>query len=125
MARKSGIHRTRFTIESVTDLRANLQKVGSGLLVAQAEPELFLPKLVNQEMNTTVVFTAETCSEERSVEDALRQALEQLGTDVQLIPLDRHSLISLEDYKGVLDEQDTFPRSFSAFKKLTAHQPIA
>ena len=43
MARKSGIHRTRFNIESVLDLRSNLQKIGSGLLLSTAKPEDFIP----------------------------------------------------------------------------------
>lgn len=34
MARKSGVHRTRFAIESVQDFRHSLQALGSGLLVA-------------------------------------------------------------------------------------------
>ena len=75
MNRKSGIHRTRFQIESVQDLRNNLQQLGSGLLVSMEQPELFLPKLINPEMDTTVVFSAETCSEERKVEDDLEKAM--------------------------------------------------
>ena len=76
MTRKSGIHRTRFNIESVLDLRARLQQIGSGLLVANQKPEDFIPQLVKPGVDTTVVFAAETCSEERTVEDLLRVQVE-------------------------------------------------
>lgn len=75
MARKAGIHRTRFFIESVQDLRAQLQNIGSGLLVSQQKPEEFLAQLVQPNHDTTLVFAAETCSEERAVEDSVERAL--------------------------------------------------
>ena len=75
MQRKAGIQRTRFGIESVQELRHGLRQLGSGLLVTMAKPEDFIPQLVRPEMDTTVVFTSETCSEERKVEDDLEAAM--------------------------------------------------
>jgi len=39
---KCGVHRAKFTLEAVTCLRENLQKLGSNLLVTTQKPEHFL-----------------------------------------------------------------------------------
>jgi deoxyribodipyrimidine photo-lyase len=54
--RKSGINRTRFMLESVEDLRQNLESIGSGLLVAYDKPEDFIPKLVSEDANTYLIY---------------------------------------------------------------------
>ena len=85
MSRKAGIHRTRFMIESVADFRQSLQGVGSGLLVAQGRPEDFIPQLVSGDRETTVVYQAETCSEERAVVEKLMRALRERCPSVEEI----------------------------------------
>ena len=116
MARKSGVHRTRFAIESVADLRTNLQQVGSGLLVAQAKPEDFLPQLVHPERHTTIVFSAETCSEERSVEDKLEKAMKAKG-ECRFVDLWGNTLCHIDDIPERM--WDRFPSSATAFMRMT------
>lgn len=54
--KKCGLIRTRFNIESVQSLRKELESVDSQLLVAHDKPEDFIPKLVDPNIKTTVVF---------------------------------------------------------------------
>ena len=56
MPRKCGINRTKFMLESVEDFRQNLEQIGSGLIVAYEQPETFLPKLMNTEAYTYLVY---------------------------------------------------------------------
>ena len=44
--KKCGFNRTRFMLESVANLRKNLQAVGSDLIVSHEPVETFIPKLV-------------------------------------------------------------------------------
>ena len=76
-ARKSGEFRARFLIESVQDLRASLQRLGSGLVVAVGKPEVVLPRIVGQMggSDVSLVFQEEAGTEERAVERAVKRGL--------------------------------------------------
>ena len=54
--RKTGIHRTRFQLESVQDFRESLNEIGSNLLVSHEKPETFFKSLVVPGMMNTVVY---------------------------------------------------------------------
>ena len=45
---KTGVFRAQFTIESVTDLRLSLQKLGGELLVYTGIPEQIIPEIVKK-----------------------------------------------------------------------------
>ena len=75
MQRKAGVFRTKFSLESVLELRHSLRQLGSGLLISMEKPEEFLPQLVQPGTDTTVVYARETCSEERKVEADLELAM--------------------------------------------------
>ena len=63
--RKCGIVRTKFIIESVENLRKNLQeKVESQLLVSMEKPEDFISSLMRHDRDNHVVYQSEICSEE-------------------------------------------------------------
>ena len=81
--RKTGAHRTQFIIESVQNLRQNLQEKGLNLIVrvGKAEEEVF--KLA-QELKTSWVFcNMERTPEEIAVQDALEQKLWTIGQEIR------------------------------------------
>ena len=63
---KCGLIRARFILETVQNLRKNLEAINSKLLVSIEKPEEFLPKLIND--STTLIYQQEICSEELDVE---------------------------------------------------------
>ena len=70
---KCGVHRTKFQLESVAEFRNKLKALGSGLMVAHEQPEVFIKKLMDRTLQTTVVYQQEVCDEERRVENALKE----------------------------------------------------
>ncbi|KAK7504845.1 hypothetical protein BaRGS_00003873 [Batillaria attramentaria] len=73
---KTGPHRLKFLLESIEDLRQNLQKHGSNLIVRQGKPEAVVPELVKQlgtENVEALVFQTEVTQEEVDVEKKLKE----------------------------------------------------
>ena len=60
---KVGSHRAKFILESVADLRQNLRKRGSKLIIRIGKPEQVLPELT-QELKASCVY----CNRERTQE---------------------------------------------------------
>ena len=60
-------------IETVRNLRQNLQKIGSNLIVSMEKPEQFIPKLFDKHNENIVVYQQEICSEEIKVEEKVQQ----------------------------------------------------
>ena len=65
-ASKIGLVRAKFLIESVENLRANLKKIGSNLLVSFEKPEGFIEKFILHDENALnlIVYTEEISQEE-------------------------------------------------------------
>ena len=80
---KTGVHRTKFLLESVIDLRQRLRSVGSDLLIAVNKPENVIAELVG-ERGTSVLAQREVTSEEILVESRVRQALESRSDRAEL-----------------------------------------
>jgi deoxyribodipyrimidine photo-lyase len=82
---KCGPRRAKFVLEAVADLRSNLEKRGSGLIVAVGKPEIVLADIVKSAIlrsdnieggvKINVVCQEEVCSEELSVDKAVRAEL--------------------------------------------------
>jgi len=72
---KCAPRRAKFILESVADLRSQLEKKGSGLVVAQGKPEDVFGRLFDNTATPRVVCQEEVCSEELSVDKAVRSAL--------------------------------------------------
>lgn len=87
---KCGPHRLNFTIEAVNNLRHNLRKIGSDLLVSDLPAEKFLQKVAAKD-SATVLYQQETCSEEQAVEAAVKS----LGFKMQ--PIWNSTLLNAED----------------------------
>ena len=69
--KKTGIHRTKFLIESVENLRQNIEKLGGNLIVEQGIPEEIVSDLANKHKVSSVFFQKEHTSEEIEVEQKL------------------------------------------------------
>jgi deoxyribodipyrimidine photo-lyase len=73
--RKTGVHRARFLLESIADLRASLRRIGSDLVVACGKPEEVLPRLLHPEGRTMILAHREAMHEELGVERRLQNAI--------------------------------------------------
>eukprot|EP01082_Thalassiosira_pseudonana_P016439 g14700.t1 g14700 contig90:207447-209825(-) len=80
---KCGPRRVQFALEAVADLRSNLEKRGSGLVVAVGNPEEILATIATSAVESSgdngalinVVCQEEVCSEELTVDKAIRSSL--------------------------------------------------
>ena len=109
---KTGEHRAQFILESVTDLRQQLQSLGSDLIVRFGKPEdeLFA---IAQQMKTSWIFcNRERTEEEVIVQDRLEQKLWSIGQEM------RYSRGKMLYYTADLPFPVTHtPDSFATFKK--------
>lgn len=77
---KTGSHRLKFLLESVSDLRNTLRLKGSNLIVRVGKPEVIVPELVKTLSDVqNLVFHEEVTYEELKVEKALKHC----GIDVK------------------------------------------
>jgi deoxyribodipyrimidine photo-lyase len=109
---KTGAYRCQFLRESVANLRENLRQRGSDLLIRQGKPEQIIPELVKTLNIDQVCFEAEVTREEQQVEQALRQALQPLGTHIQT-----HWGASLYHPSQLPFEIEQLPDVFTQFRK--------
>jgi deoxyribodipyrimidine photo-lyase len=84
-AMKQGPFRAQFLLESVSDLKRQLQSVGSDLLLFHDEPERVLPRLMAAGASTEVLAQQEVCSEELRVDRRVLRAIKPLGGTLELI----------------------------------------
>ncbi|KAK4534997.1 hypothetical protein CDCA_CDCA03G1022 [Cyanidium caldarium] len=80
---KTGRYRAKFLIESVEDLRRSLRNKGSDLLVRTGKPEQVIPELCRKHNIRHVFFHQEVTYEELECEEALADALEDMGVEVR------------------------------------------
>ncbi|MCS5490946.1 DASH family cryptochrome [Algoriphagus limi] len=71
---KTGKHRAKFLLESVLDLRKNLQKFNADLVILRGKPEEELVTLADRIQADAIYFSQEVTSEERNVEKSLEKA---------------------------------------------------
>ncbi|MFK7809494.1 MAG: DASH family cryptochrome [Saprospiraceae bacterium] len=80
--KKTGVHRARFTIEAVRDLKASLQKLGSDLIVRIGKPEEILFEIAGQIKSSWVFCNRERTNEEVEVQDTLERNLWSIGQEI-------------------------------------------
>ena len=68
---KTGNFRARFLLESLTDLDANLRRLGSGLIVVKGKPEVELANIANQFRAEKIYSKKEVTYEEKQTEEAV------------------------------------------------------
>jgi deoxyribodipyrimidine photo-lyase len=113
---KCGPKRAKFILESVGDLRSQLESRGSGLIVAHGKPEEIIPTIMSKadqarEFIPRVYYQQEVCSEELSVDKALRSAITQHHPKATLQAIWGSTMYNLEDLPfkdGPFGIPDTF-----------------
>jgi deoxyribodipyrimidine photo-lyase len=80
---KKGPFRADFLRMSVANLRKNLKKIGSDLLIRQGLPEKIIPQLVTLLQASAVYTTKEITQEELFVESALEKSLLKLSIPLE------------------------------------------
>ncbi|MGK7953150.1 MAG: DASH family cryptochrome [Xenococcaceae cyanobacterium] len=80
---KTGKYRAQFLLESVSDLRNSLQKLGSNLIIRTGLPEEVIPDLVKELNIDAVYYNKEVTAEELAVENKLKQELAKLKVKVE------------------------------------------
>ena len=81
--RKTGPHRARFILETVSDLRTRLRALGSDLVVRRGRTEEVLADLADEIGAGWVYCNRERTSEEVQVQDALEQRLWDRGQELR------------------------------------------
>lgn len=113
---KTGKYRARFILESVADLRENIQKLGGKLLVRVGRPERILAEMAQELKASWVICNRERTHEEVLVQDGLEQKLWGIG--VELLYTRGKMLYHTQDLP--VPVQHT-PDVFTQFRKETEH----
>jgi len=80
---KAGAHRTKFIIESITDLRNSLKAIGSNLIVRIGKPEAVLFDLAQEVKSAWIFCNRERTQEEVNVQDTLEKRLWEIGQELR------------------------------------------
>lgn len=76
---KTGLYRSKFIIESVINLQNNLKSLNHQLLIGLEEPEVIIPKLINNGDKFDVYVHTEVTSEEQVIEGLVEKNIQSLG----------------------------------------------
>jgi deoxyribodipyrimidine photo-lyase len=109
--KKTGVFRTQFLLESVTNLRNNLQAIGANLIVRVGIPENILPQLCKQYNVKTVYFSKEVTPDEIKVEDNVEKEL--IKINVNWNDVWTSTLLTKDDLPFCIPKM---PNIFTAFK---------
>ncbi len=109
---KTGKYRTRFLLESLQDLRAQLQVLGSDLLVMHGKPEDILPQVAEKYQCEAVFGHKEIMHQEIQVEKKLEEKLFKAGIAMELFW--GSTLYHLEDLPMPVQ---SLPEVFTVFRK--------
>ncbi|MBL7828592.1 MAG: DASH family cryptochrome, partial [Saprospiraceae bacterium] len=113
---KTGKFRAQFIIESINDLRANLQKLGSNLIVRIGKPEEILAEMAMDVKASWVICNRERTQEEVFVQDELEKKL--WGCGVELIYTRGKMLYHTQDLPVPVQHTPDF---FTQFRKENEH----
>ncbi|MFT4667198.1 MAG: deoxyribodipyrimidine photo-lyase [Polaribacter sp.] len=80
--RKTGVHRAKFTIEAIQDLKKSLRKLGSNLIVRIGKPEEALLEIARDIKSSWVFCNRERTREEITVQDTLERNLWSIGQEI-------------------------------------------
>jgi len=109
---KTGNFRAKFLIESVADLRKNLQTLGSELIIRIGNPAEILPQLAEQYSVNEVYHHREVAFEETNISEEVETALWKIRLNLKHFI--GHTLYHKEDLPFPIKD---IPDSFSTFKK--------
>lgn len=109
---KTGSLRARFLLESVDDLRKNLQKIGGDLIIRIGNPAEILPQLAEQYNVNEVYHHREVAYEETEISEQVETALWKIKLNLKHFI--GHTLYHKEDLPFPIKD---IPDSFAVFKK--------
>ncbi len=81
---KTDSFRAKFLMESVADLKQNLQKLGSDLVIKVGEPEIIIPQIQQLVGAKAVYASKEVTAEETTIEQKLETQLFKVGCKLNL-----------------------------------------
>ncbi len=110
--RKTEAFRAKFLLESVMNLKQNLQKIGSDLIILRGKPEEEIYKLAKLIGAKSVYGSKEVCAEETKIEQNLEKKLHKLGCE--LILFWQATLLHIEDLPYTIKH---VPDVFTEFRK--------
>jgi deoxyribodipyrimidine photo-lyase len=125
---KTGHFRARFLLESLADLRANLKKQGSTLIVRTGDTPAILASLAEATKAKTVYSQGECCSEEQAVDREVHKLLKARGAslvscwggstmyDLDDLPFDIRSPSG--GPKAAEGAKKPFPQIYTQFRKV-------
>jgi deoxyribodipyrimidine photo-lyase len=114
---KTDSFRAQFILESVANLRANLQKIGSDLLIRIGKPEEIIPQIAQKWHATAVYGSKEVTEEEIRVETALEKNLWELK-----IPINFFWTSTLYHVEDLPFSVNKLPDIFTQFRKNVENQ---
>ncbi|KAI3506614.1 hypothetical protein L1887_21174 [Cichorium endivia] len=109
---KTGPHRASFLIESVSDLRKNLQARGSDLIVRIGKPETILAELVKEIGAEAVYAHREVSNDEVKGESKIETALKDEGVEIKYFW--GSTLYHIDDLPFKLEEM---PTNYGGFRE--------
>jgi len=109
---KTGNIRTRFLIESVANLRKNLQQLGAELIVRIGRPAEIIPQLASEYQVNEVYHHREVAYEETEISEQVETALWKIKLNLKHFI--GHTLYHKEDLPFPIKD---IPDSFAVFKK--------
>uniref|UniRef100_A0A7S0N2B6 Photolyase/cryptochrome alpha/beta domain-containing protein n=1 Tax=Pyramimonas obovata TaxID=1411642 RepID=A0A7S0N2B6_9CHLO len=107
---KTGPYRAQFLIECVKDLRRQLKKIGSELVVRVGQPAEVLARLVKETGATALYSHSEVTAEESQLENKVQSAVKDMGAELKLFW--GSTLYHLEDLPFTLEQMPTTYGSF-------------
>lgn len=108
---KTGNLRTQFLIESLENLRKNLQSIGSNLIIRIGHPEEIIPQLAKELLIDEVFVSEEVTSEETDTDTSVEMALKKEGIKMKFFW--QATLYHLDDLPM---EIENLPNIFTQFR---------
>jgi deoxyribodipyrimidine photo-lyase len=111
---KTGSFRAKFLLESVANLDENLRELGSGLIVLKGNPEIEIPKIVQEYKAYKVYAKREVAYEEKQKESLVQSELFKLRCEFETFSTS--TLYHAEDLPFSIKD---IPDVFTNFRKKT------
>lgn len=109
---KTGSFRARFLLESVADLRTNLQALGANLIIRNGDPAVVIPQLAEEYHVSEVYHHREVAPDETNISEAVETALWKMKLNLKHFI--GHTMYHKEDLPFPIKD---IPDSFVTFKK--------
>ena len=108
---KTGNLRTQFLVESLENLRKNLQSIGSNLIIRIGHPEEIIPQLAKELLIDEVFVSEEVTSEETDTDTSVEVTLKKEGIKMKFFW--QATLYHLDDLPM---ETENLPNIFTQFR---------